>query len=139
MSLSDSQRIPYFVRDGVLRINGALKYNDRELRLATMLLLNGSHPSVVIDASRVPSLCSPEIQFFAKLAESAKSRGKRLRLRLSKAAHELVRNLEVIGLLDVEEVEVNPLPPPGTDTPKPAAKPDSQVIRMPYSKFLEKK
>src|SRR5437773_8039406 len=45
MSLSDSQRIPYFVRDGVLRINGALKYNDRELRLATMLLLNGSHAS----------------------------------------------------------------------------------------------
>ena len=137
MAMSDSQRIPYFVRDGVLRINGALKYQDRELRLAVMLLLSGSHTSVCIDVSRVPSLCSPEIQFLGKMAASAKERGKRLRIRLSKSMRDMLRELELGGVLEVEEAPEPAQPAPGGEAPAPPPPPkqsESQVIRMPWSR-----
>jgi anti-anti-sigma regulatory factor len=122
MSMSDSQRIPYLVRDGVLKITGQMRYQDRELRLATMMLLSGPQASVCIDLSGVPSLTSPEIQFLAKMAESAKGRGKQLRVRLSKAARDLFKQLELDGLVQIEEV-VAPVPKPAPATPGPEAAP----------------
>lgn len=127
MSMSDSQKIPYLVRDGVLRISGVLKYQDRELRLATMMLLSGPQKSVCIDVSKVPSLCSPEIQFLAKMAESAKGRGKELRVRLSKSARELFKELELEGLVKLEDADTQVIPAPAA-TPPPA--PGSQIISL---------
>ena len=123
MSMSDSQRIPYLVRDGVLRISGVMRYQDRELRLATMMLLSGPQASVCIDVSGVPSLCSPEIQFLAKMAESAKGRGKQLRVRLSKSTRDLFKQLELDGLVQLEEVDTQLIkrPPPVEAAPGAAA------------------
>lgn len=123
MAMSDTQRIPYLVRDGVLRIAGQLKYQDRELRIATMVLLSGSQKSICIDVSRVPSLCSPEIQFLAKMAQSAHERGKQLRVRLSKGVRAMFKDLELDGLVEVEEVEVAPQNP-ALGTAAPAAPPE---------------
>lgn len=131
MSMSDSQRIPYLVRDGVLRISGPMKYQDRELRLATMMLLSGPQTSVCIDVSGVPSLCSPEIQFLAKMAESAKGRGKQLRVRLSKSTRELFKQLELDGLVQIEEVDTQvKRPTPGEVTPQISPKAQPEVISL---------
>lgn len=127
MSMSDSQKIPYLVRDGVLRISGQLKYQDRELRLATMMLLSGPQKSVCIDVSKVPSLCSPEIQFLAKMAESAKERGKDLKVRLSRGTRELFKQLELDGLVTIEESDTQVMRP---SEPAPAPTPGSQVISL---------
>ncbi|MCC6738549.1 MAG: hypothetical protein IT452_05855 [Planctomycetia bacterium] len=125
--MSDSQKIPYLVRDGVLRISGQLKYQDRELRLATMMLLSGPQKSVCIDVSKVPTLCSPEIQFLAKMAESAKGRGKELRVRLSKGTREMFKQLELDGLVTIEESDTQVMRPPA---PTPAPAPGSEIIRL---------
>lgn len=132
MSMSDSQRIPYLVRDGVLRISGQMRYQDRELRLATMMLLSGPQASVCIDVSGVPSLCSPEIQFLAKMAESAKARGKQLRVRLSKSMRDLFSQLELDGLVQLETVDTQIVkrPTPGETAPQPAVNAPSPVISL---------
>ncbi|NUN48433.1 MAG: hypothetical protein HUU15_06355 [Candidatus Brocadiae bacterium] len=110
--MADTKRIPYIVKDGVLRLQGTLKYNDRELRLACMMLIQGPHPVVTMDLSGVPSLCSPEIQFIAKMADSARERGKVMKIRLSSTAHAIVRDLELGGIIQVEEVDARALPGP---------------------------
>jgi anti-anti-sigma regulatory factor len=110
--MSDTKRIPYIVKDGVLRLRGALKYNDRELRLACMMLIQGPHPVVTLDLTGVPSLCSPEIQFIAKMADSAKQRGKFMKVQLSSTARAIFRELELDGLVQVEEVEATPIAAP---------------------------
>ncbi|KAF0241867.1 MAG: hypothetical protein FD180_4220 [Planctomycetota bacterium] len=132
MSMSDSQRIPYLVRDGVLRISGPMKYQDRELRLATMMLLSGPQSSVCIDVSGVPSLCSPEIQFLAKMAESAKGRGKQLRVRLSKSTRDLFKQLELDGLVQIEEVDTQIMKrlTPGEIAPQAAPKIQPEIISL---------
>ncbi len=133
MSMSDSQKIPYLVRDGVLRISGVLKYQDRELRLATMMLLSGPQKSVCIDVSKVPSLCSPEIQFLAKMAESAKGRGKELRVRLSKSARVLFKDLELDGLVTLEDSDTQVIPAPAAPPPTPGSQIISLGLRRPKS------
>ncbi len=133
MSMSDSQKIPYLVKDGVLRISGVLKYQDRELRLATMMLLSGPQKSVCIDVSKVPSLCSPEIAFLAKMAESAKGRGKELRVRLSKSARELFKELELEGLVTLEDADTQVMKAPATPAPAPGSQIISLGLRRPPS------
>jgi len=106
--VGDTTRIPYIVKDGVLKLSGELKYQDRELRLACMMLIQGPQPVVCMDLSKVPSLCSPEIQFIAKMAESARQRGKNLKVRLSKTLRQMFTDLELGGLIQIEEVEGKP-------------------------------
>jgi anti-anti-sigma regulatory factor len=119
----------------VLRIAGQLKYQDRELRIATMVLLSGSQKSICIDVSRVPSLCSPEIQFLAKMAQSARERGKQLRVRLSKGVRTMFKDLELDGLVEVEEVEISSATP---GTPAIEAPPEKISLGLtPRRKPLE--
>lgn len=118
--MSETSRFVYLIRDGVLKLEGQIRYQDRELRSAMMRLFMVRQHQVCLDLSAIPSLCSPEIQFITKMAELARDNGKFFRVRLSKTLRTMFKDLELEGLVEIEEV---------VDAPAPARKPASTVKR----------
>jgi len=123
--MSDTSKIQYIIRDGVLRLHGQLRYQDRDLRIACLKLISCPQHSVCLDLSDIPSLCSPEIQFVTKMVHLAADNGKHFRVRLSKTLRQIFSALEVDGLVEIEQVEAprdgGPGPLPASPPPGPPA------------------
>ena len=103
--MSETSRFVYLIRDGVLKLTGQIRYQDRDLRLALMKLMQVPQHQVCLDLTEIPSLCSPEMQFITKMAHLGQDQGKFFRVRLSKTLRALFHDLELDGLVEIEEVE----------------------------------
>jgi hypothetical protein len=97
----------YIIRNGVLKLAGQIRYQDRDLRVAIMKLMMVPQHQVCLDLSEIPSLCSPELQFVTKMAHQAKEHGKFFRVRLSSTLRSLFKDLELEGLVEIEEVDAS--------------------------------
>lgn len=127
--MSETSRFVYLIRDGVLKLTGQIRYQDRDLRLALMKLMQVPQHQVCLDLTEIPALCSPEMQFVTKMAHLAHDQGKFFRVRLSKTLRTLFRDLELDGLVEIEEVA--PPAPAGTRASK---SPSTRAGKSPSSR-----
>lgn len=119
--MADTSRIQYVIQNGVLKLSGQVRYQDRDLRLALMKLMQVPQHQVCLDLVEIPSLCSPEMQFVTKMAHLARDHGKFFRVRLSKTLRAMFKDLELEGLVEIEEVGERKSRSPGVRKSRPPA------------------
>jgi hypothetical protein len=119
--VGETSRFQYIIRDGVLKLSGQIRYQDRDLRLALMRLFMVPQHQVCLDLTEIPSLCSPEMQFVTKMAQLGRDHGKFFRVRLSKSLRSMFKDLELEGLVEIEEVQNRKSSAPKTRTSRPPA------------------
>lgn len=115
----DTSRIATKIQNGVLKLKGELRYQDRDLRLACMMLISCPQHRICMDLSDVPTLCSPELQFITKMANLARDKGKFFQVKLSRTLRQLFKDLELEGLVEIVESDSKPpaVPPKTPGTP----------------------